>query len=268
MVCSKNLGSNIKVSNLAQMLAQAKYETILVNDSDIRVQPDYLRRVMAPLSDPQVGLVTCLYRGVAGPTLGSRLESLGISTDFSAGVLAARQLEGGIRFGLGSTLAFRRRDLEAIGGFEALWTIWRTTIEIGKRIAERGFESEAVRCGGRNFSSGLHVAPVCGPPIALGSNGSRFAPLGISGAGADFRFALGGVGADSHVTAPSGRGLAGRRYGLRVAVALVVGWSVLRDRQVWSLLLLLPLRDLRRRWWFGLRAWSGTRWSGAAKLSS
>ena len=138
MVCSENLGSNTKVSNLAQMLRQAKHENILVNDSDIRVPSDYLRRVMAPLADPQVGLVTCLYRGMASPTLGSRLEALGISTDFSAGVLAARQLEGGIRFGLGSTLAFRRRDLEAIGGFEALVDYLADDYEIGRRMAERG----------------------------------------------------------------------------------------------------------------------------------
>src|SRR4051794_29239286 len=116
-ICSQNLGSNTKVSNLAQMLPQAKYENILVNDSDIRVEPDYLRRVVAPLQDNEIGLITCLYRPVASATLGSRLEAIGISTDFAAGVLTARQLEGGIRFGLGSTLCFRRRDLEAIGGF-------------------------------------------------------------------------------------------------------------------------------------------------------
>ena len=138
MICAENLGSNTKVSNLAQMLRQAKHEDILVNDGDIRVPSDYLWRVMAPLSDPQVGLVTCLYRGIAGPTLGSRLEALGISTDFSAGVLAARQLEGGIRFGLGSTLAFRRRDLEAMGGFEALVDYLADDYEIGRRLAERG----------------------------------------------------------------------------------------------------------------------------------
>ena len=140
MVCAENLGSNTKVSNLAQMLRQAKHENILVNDGDIRVPSDYLRRVMAPLADPQVGLVTCLYRGIASPTLGSRLEALGISTDFSAGVLAARQLEGGIRFGLGSTLAFRRRDLEAIGGFEALVDYLADDYEIGRRMAERGLK--------------------------------------------------------------------------------------------------------------------------------
>src|SRR5258707_2656240 len=120
VVCSQSLGTNTKVSNLAQMLPQARYEHILVNDSDIRVEPDYLRQVAAGLVDPKVGLVTCLYRGVPGPTLGSKLESLFISTDFCVGVLVARWMEGGIHFGLGSTLAFRRKDLADAGGFEAL----------------------------------------------------------------------------------------------------------------------------------------------------
>ncbi len=120
VVCSANLGTNRKVSNLAQMLFSARYDHLIVNDSDIRVEPDYLRRVVAPLSDPEVGMVTCLYRGVPSRTLGSRLESVGISTDFSGGVLSAREIEKGIHFGLGSTLAFRQRDLQAIGGFEAV----------------------------------------------------------------------------------------------------------------------------------------------------
>ena len=120
IVCDRVLGANIKVSNLVQMLPAARHELLLINDSDIRVPSDYLRKAIAPLRDASVGMVTCLYRGAAAPTLGSRLEALGIGTDFVPGVLSARFLERGLRFGLGSTLAFRRRDLEAIGGFEPL----------------------------------------------------------------------------------------------------------------------------------------------------
>ena len=116
VVCPKIMGANVKVSNLEQMLAASRFEHLVVNDSDILVEPDYLHRIVAPLADMKVGMVTCLYRGIAARTLGSRLESLGISTDFCAGVLAARQLEGGLRFGLGSTLAFRRTDLGSIAG--------------------------------------------------------------------------------------------------------------------------------------------------------
>ena len=140
MVCPENLGANTKVSNLGQMARQARHEYLIVNDSDIRVEPDYLRRVLAPLSDPKVGLVTCLYRGIANSSLGSRLESLGISTDFCAGVLVAQTVENGIRFGLGSTLAFRRRDLQAIGGFEAIADYLADDYQLGSRIAALGLK--------------------------------------------------------------------------------------------------------------------------------
>jgi len=138
VVCDCILGTNIKVSNLAQMLPAARHEFLLVNDSDIRVPPDYLRNVISPLADDSVGLVTCLYRGVAAATLGSRLEALGIGTDFIPGVLSARFLEKGLYFGLGSTLAFRRRDVEAIGGIEKLLDYLADDYELGRRIAATG----------------------------------------------------------------------------------------------------------------------------------
>ena len=140
VLCEKNLGANGKVSSLVQLAAEAKHAVFLVNDSDIRVAPDYLRTVMVELQAPSVGLVTCLYRGVATKTIASRLESLGISTDFVPGVLVAKEIEGGLHFGLGSTLAFRRADLDAIGGFESIVDYLADDYELGKRIAERGFK--------------------------------------------------------------------------------------------------------------------------------
>jgi ceramide glucosyltransferase len=138
IVCDRILGTNIKVSNLVQMLPAARHQILLVNDSDIRVPKDYLREVVPPLADLSVGLVTCLYRGVASPTLGSRLEALGIGTDFIPGVLSARFLEKGLHFGLGSTLAFHRRDLDAAGGFEALLDYLADDYELGHRISSTG----------------------------------------------------------------------------------------------------------------------------------
>jgi ceramide glucosyltransferase len=138
LVCGQVLGTNPKASNLAQMLPVARHEVLFVNDSDVRVPPAYLRRVVAPLADDSVGLVTCLYRAVAGRTLGSRLEALSVSTDFVPGVLSARFLEKGLRFGLGSTLAFRRHDLEKIGGFEGLADYLADDYELGRRMAEMG----------------------------------------------------------------------------------------------------------------------------------
>jgi ceramide glucosyltransferase len=135
IVCDRILGANIKVSNLVQMLPSARHAFLVVNDSDIRVPRNYLREVMTPLLDNRVGLVTCLYRGVANQTVGSRLEALGISTDFIPGVLSARLLERGLHFGLGSTLAFRRGELATVGGFEPLLDYLADDYELGRRIA-------------------------------------------------------------------------------------------------------------------------------------
>jgi len=141
VVCDRVLGGNMKMSTLAQMLPYARYEHLLVNDSDIRVEPDYLRRIVAPLADPHSGLVTTLYRGIPDDTLPSRLEALGISTDFCGGVLSAIELEGGPHFGLGSTLMFRRKNLQEIGGFEALLNYLADDFELGKRISALGLRN-------------------------------------------------------------------------------------------------------------------------------
>lgn len=140
--CSASLGLNGKVSNLAQMLPQAKYEHVLINDSDIVVTPEYLRRVMSAFADEQVGMVTTLYRGMAGDSLPSKLEALGLSSDFMGGVLVAREMEGGVRFALGATIATTKNMLRQIGGLEALVDHLGDDYELGARTAAAGYKVE------------------------------------------------------------------------------------------------------------------------------
>lgn len=243
VVCPAVLGTNLKVSNLVQMLAAARYDYLLVNDSDIKVPHDYLRRVIAPMESPDVGLVTCMYRGLAGPSLGSRLEAIGITTEFHPGVLAARQLEGGIRFALGSTLAFSRVALRAIGGLPTLVDYLADDYELGKRIAAQGFRvllSDVVvdthvpqYSFVRFFEHQLRWARSTRHSRRWGYTGVvlTFAPpwalLAVIGArGALWSWLL----------------LAAALV-LRFAVALEVGLRVLHDRQLLRDLWLLPLRD-------------------------
>jgi ceramide glucosyltransferase len=127
---------NGKVGNLLALSRQARYPIWVVNDSDIRVDPDYLAVVTAPLTDPAIGVVTCPYRAMAH-TVPAAWESLGISTDFMPSTLVA-QLLGVREFGFGSTLAFRAADLERAGGFEALADYIADDYQLAKRITSLG----------------------------------------------------------------------------------------------------------------------------------
>ena len=244
VVCSQILGANVKVSNLEQMLPHVQHEHCIVNDSDIRVERDYLRRVMAPLADRREGMVTCLYRGVAGGTLGSRLEALGISTDFCASVLAARALEGGIRFGLGSTLAFRRSDLEKIGGFISFVDYLADDYELGKRLAELGLKVELSNVVVETFLPAYGLRDFMAHQLrwARGVRDARKA--GYSG----LIFTFGIFWALIALAASGGKLWAWAALALavvlRFAVAIVVGWGVLRDSRVFKYAWLIPVRDL------------------------
>ncbi len=252
--CPLRLGTSGKVSNLVQMLPHATCEHILINDSDILVAPGYLTGVMHPFASEKVGMVTAPYLGRTGhseeTTVWAKLEALGISTDFMPGVLTARMLEGGIRFGLGSTLAVTRTALTAAGGLEPLVEYLADDYELGKRIAHAGF---AVALCGQTVETTV-------PPYALrgfwdhqmrwarSTRDSR--KLGYVGLGVTYcvPWALATVvasgGALWSFTLLTLALLA------RVAVALTVGVGILRDDQVLRDLWLLPLRDL-----FGLLFW-------------
>ena len=138
VVCPRELGTNRKVSNLIQMLPAARHDYLLVSDGDIRVPADYLPRVMAPMADARVGLVTALYRAVAGRTLGSKLEALSIS-DFATAVLVSYRSRRHFHYGFGSTLAFPRLVLEQVGGFEALADYLADDHQLGTLIAQAGY---------------------------------------------------------------------------------------------------------------------------------
>jgi ceramide glucosyltransferase len=127
---------NRKVGVLIELAARAQHATLLVNDSDIHVQPNYLRSVVAPLQNPEVGLVTCLYRARANKLPGI-WEALGIATDFAPSTLVA-PLVGVKEFGLGSTLVFRSKDLAAIGGFPAIEDYLADDYQLAKRITALG----------------------------------------------------------------------------------------------------------------------------------
>jgi ceramide glucosyltransferase len=140
-----NLGANNKVNNLCQLVQEARHDLIVMSDSDVRVEPDYLRNVVAPFSDLQVGVVTAFYRGISGRGLASALDNLGMYTDSAPGALVARKLEGKMRFAFGWTMATTKKVLSEIGGFESMVNHHSDDFELGNRISELGYRVELMR---------------------------------------------------------------------------------------------------------------------------
>lgn len=138
VVSDRTIGTNLKVSNLANAEAEARYSILLLADSDVRVGQDYLRRVIQPMRDPAVGVVTCLYRPLVRGWV-AIFEAVGISTEYHASVLVARSLEG-MNFALGPTIAIRRTALEAIGGFLAIADYLADDFQLGYLPAQAGYK--------------------------------------------------------------------------------------------------------------------------------
>lgn len=131
------LGANQKVNNLALLAREARNEILVLSDGDVRVGPDYLREVVAPLANPAVAAVTCFYRSVAERNLGAELEAIGAASDFFAGVLMAASTEG-VRFALGASIATTKTWLARIGGFASFADRLADDYELGNRMSRAG----------------------------------------------------------------------------------------------------------------------------------
>jgi ceramide glucosyltransferase len=249
--CPRQLGTNGKVSTLAQLATHARYDFLLINDSDITVSQRYLERVMcrfAPaLRDagkPMVGMVTALYRGKTHVTLPSRLEALGIAAEFMPGVLLSKMIEGGLHYGLGSTLAVRREALEKAGGLLSIVDHLADDYELGARIAQAGYRievsSEVVETsvpayGWRGFIDHqlrwLRTVRCSRPAGYVGlifTHGLGWALVNVLASG----------------LSPVSLWLLALSFFLRLSQAMTVGAAVLGDHDMLANLWLLPLRDL------------------------
>lgn len=140
LIGSGRTAVNDKVAKLVRLTEEAKYETLVINDSDVRVRPDYLRTMVAPLEDPGTGAATCFYVPVPAEerSFVQRLQSVGMLSDFYAGLLVARQLDG-VKFALGPSIATTRKHLASFGGYEVMENRPADDLLVGRLIAEQGF---------------------------------------------------------------------------------------------------------------------------------
>ncbi len=243
VVASGTHTPNGKVGVLMDLAAVSRNPILVVNDADIRVDPDYLARVTAPLAERNVGLVTCLYRTL-GDTFPARFEGLGVATDFAPSALVAR-LVGMDEFAMGSTLAFRRVDLERIGGFAAVADYLADDYQLGHRIHALG-----LKCVLSDVVVETHLG---GGWRQVWAHQVRWArTIRVSRFGGYLGLPVTNATLWAVVCGLSGRwDLAAVLVGLRLAMAFSCGWGVLRSRDVLLLWWLAPARDL-----FGFAVWA------------
>jgi ceramide glucosyltransferase len=245
------------------MLPHARFEHILINDSDILVERDYLSRVMAPLGKPGVGMVTTLYRGLAGKTLGSKLEALGLSTDFAGGVLIARAMEGGIRFGLGATIATTKTVLRQLGGLEPLVDYLGDDYELGARAAAAGYAVELADAIPETALPDYSFRDFWAHQMRWARNIKDRRPAQYFGLIATFGLVWAALAV---VLAPFAWWswlVLVITAATRLASALIVGRGVLQDPRVVRDLWLLPLRDLIALLiWMASHAGNKVEWRG------
>jgi len=243
---------NAKVYSLDKMLAAARSEFVIISDSDVFVHPDYLRNVTAPLLDPKTGLVTCVYRGFPVGGSWAVLEGLGMSVDMTSGVLLADMFEG-MKFALGPTMATRKDALAKIGGIGATADFYSDDFELGRMIAEAGYQVELSH----------HIIEHMVVDTSFGASldhqlrwvkSTRFSrPLGHVGSGLTFAVPFGILGLiGGSLMGATAAGVLLFAWSLlnRILQCLTVGWLVVGDRRTVSLCWLYPARDL-----FGFLLW-------------
>ncbi|MDR9899453.1 bacteriohopanetetrol glucosamine biosynthesis glycosyltransferase HpnI [Aetokthonos hydrillicola Thurmond2011] len=242
VISSDTIGTNLKVSNLSNARDLAKHEILVIADSDIRVGRDYLRRIIQPLQDSSVGVVTCPYRSRARG-YAATLEALGSATEFHAGVLVGRHLEG-IKFALGSTIVIRKQVLEVIGGFKAIANYLEDDFQLGYLSTLCGYKVVLSDYVVEHVLTTSTLSDSIQRQIrwARGSRVSR--PLGYIG----LIFTHGTVASLLFVIATGGSwlgwvGLA-FTWSTRLLMAWVIGVWSLQDPATKKFLWLIPVRDL------------------------
>jgi ceramide glucosyltransferase len=138
---SLRIATNDKVAKLARLTEEAKYEYLVISDSDVRVRPDYLRNVIAPLANTEIGAVTCLYVSTGEKTVIDKLQTVGMISDFYPGLFVAKELDG-VKFALGPSIATTRTRLHQFGGYEKIKNQPADDLLVGRLIAEQGYKVE------------------------------------------------------------------------------------------------------------------------------
>ena len=139
LFCPPHNAVNDKVAKLARLVEAAEHEVVVINDADVRVTPDYLRKVVAPLQDPRIGAVTCMYTTTRETSFAEELQSIGMVCDFYPGILVAWQLDG-VKFALGQTMVTSKSRIAGFGGYQTIENLPADDLLLGRKVDEQGYK--------------------------------------------------------------------------------------------------------------------------------
>jgi ceramide glucosyltransferase len=236
-------GPNQKVSNLINAFPEAKYDIIIVCDSDISVEADYLQAVTAHFIDPKIGLVTSLYRTSEVHGIATALEATGFTAEMIPNVLVARQLEG-LTFALGASMAVRREALAAIGGFEALTSYLADDYQLGNKIHLAGWQLALDDCFVESVIKPENLMTVLSRQLRWARTMRVSRPGGYLASGITLPFPAAMLA--TLLAENSGIGLAAVAllYGVRLTISTIFSRRFVRDNLFPRWLWLVPLRDM------------------------
>ncbi len=249
VISAHEIGHNAKVSNLQNIYAHATHDHLVIVDSDIRVTRDYLRRVVAPLQKPKVGMVTCLYRGAEASTFAALLENIGISSNFGPEVMSSRMLEG-IKFALGSTIVTRRDILEKIGGFPAVADYLADDFLLGNLTAAAGYEVLLSDYVVDHISAPDTISTMLKHQLRWGRSVRVSRPKGFAGLILTYGLATSLILLALLKFSAFGWAMIALTFFIRFVTAFFCGVALMKDFTLLKFFWLIPLRD-----WLGFGIW-------------
>lgn len=239
---SGRIATNDKVAKLERLVQEASFEHLVINDSDVRVEPQYLRRIIAPMADPGTGAVTCFYVPTTETNWIQRLQDVGMLSDFYPGILVAWQLDG-VKFALGPTICTTRSHLQEFSGYASIENKPADDLWIGRLIAERGYEVVLLPYAISTVPDYHSFRDLFAKRLRWITVMRHMRPWGHAG----LIFTLGLPWALLAVAIqPTGAvvaGFLGGYFVVRSILTLLVGSVGLRQRGVWPKLALIPVWD-------------------------
>lgn len=233
---------NDKVARLVRLTNEAKHDLYVITDSDVRVPPDYLRSVVAPFRDPKVGAATCLYVSTQEENLVQELQSIGMISDFFAGVMVAWKLDG-VKFTFGQTIVTRRKSVEGYGGYPAIEDRPADDVYAGRLVAEQGYEVKLLPYVVQSVADFQSLGELFHKRARWATVQRLMRPWGHLGLIFTFGLPWSLVALATHPSAAVALGYLGGYAVCRMAITWAIGAWGMKQTGLWKKMPLIPVWD-------------------------